>query len=82
LSPTGFSPTVGKELNIPDNGTGLYLVRFDIQKADLSNGKPKRQMELSGPDGGPLDIHMTDEELDERIAELTEQLNQAKWPIL
>ena len=38
-----------------------------------------RHLERSGPDGGPLDIHnMTDEELDERIAELTEQLKLAK----
>ena len=42
-------------------------------------GKPKRQIELSGPDGGPLDIHnMTNEELDQRIAELTEKLKVAQ----
>jgi hypothetical protein len=46
--------------------------------AERTQGKPKRQMELSGPDGGPLNIHMTDEELDQRIAELTEELNMAK----
>jgi hypothetical protein len=47
--------------------------------AERVQGKPKRHLELSGPDGGPLDIHnMTDEELDQRIAELTEQLKLAK----
>jgi hypothetical protein len=38
-------------------------------------GKPKRHIELSGSEGEPLDIHnMTDGELDQRIAELTEKL--------
>ena len=47
--------------------------------AERVQGKPKRQLELSGPDGGPLDIHnMTDEELDQRIAELTEELKVAR----
>jgi Family of unknown function (DUF5681) len=47
--------------------------------AERVQGKPKRQLELSGPDGGPLDIHnMTDEELNQRIAELTEELKLTK----
>jgi HPt (histidine-containing phosphotransfer) domain-containing protein len=47
--------------------------------AERVQGKPKRQLELSGPDGGPLDIHnMTDEELNQRIAELMEELGLAK----
>ena len=47
--------------------------------AERVQGKPKRQLELRGPDGGPLDIHnMTDEELTQRIAELMEELGLAK----
>jgi hypothetical protein len=47
--------------------------------AERVQGKPKRQIELSGPDGGPLDIHnLTNEELDQRIAELMEKLKVAQ----
>jgi hypothetical protein len=47
--------------------------------AERVQGKPKRQIELSGPDGGPLDIHnMTDADLDQRIADLTEKLKVAQ----
>jgi HPt (histidine-containing phosphotransfer) domain-containing protein len=47
--------------------------------AERVQGKPKRQIELSGPDGGPLDINnMTNAELDQRIAELTEKLKEAQ----
>jgi hypothetical protein len=46
--------------------------------AERVEGKPKRQVELSGPDGGQLAIeNMTDEELDQRISELLEKLNLA-----
>jgi hypothetical protein len=47
--------------------------------AERVQGKPKRQIELSGPGGGPLDINnMTNAELDQRIAELTEKLKEAQ----
>ena len=43
--------------------------------AERTQGKPRRQMELSGPDGGPLDIqNMTEAELTQRMAELMEEL--------
>jgi Family of unknown function (DUF5681) len=43
--------------------------------AERVQGKPKRNLEISGPGGGPLDIHnMTNEELNQRIAELMEKL--------
>ena len=47
--------------------------------AERVQGRPKRHLEVSGPDGRPLDIHnMTDEELDQRIAELMEELKLTK----
>jgi hypothetical protein len=47
--------------------------------AERVQGRPKRHLELSGPDGGPLDIrNMTDEELERRIAELMEELKLGK----
>ena len=39
--------------------------------ADRAEGKARQAMELSGPEGGPLDIqNMTDEELKKRLEEL------------
>ena len=39
--------------------------------ADRAEGKARQAMEVSGPEGGPLDLQfMTDEELDTRIREL------------
>jgi hypothetical protein len=44
--------------------------------AERTQGKPMRAIEISGPDGGALEIdRMTDEQLDQRINELMEQLN-------
>ena len=45
--------------------------------ADRAEGKARQAMEVSGPEGGALDYrNMTDEELDKRIAELTEKLKK------
>ena len=39
--------------------------------AERTQGKPMRAVEISGPEGGALEMdHMTDEELDQRINEL------------
>lgn len=39
--------------------------------AERTQGRPRQAMELSGPEGGPLEIEdMTDEQLDERITKL------------
>ena len=39
--------------------------------ADRAEGKARQAMEVSGPEGGPVEIgNMTDEQLDERITEL------------
>jgi hypothetical protein len=39
--------------------------------AERTQGKPMRAIEISGPDGGALEIdHMTDQQLDQRINEL------------
>ena len=44
--------------------------------AERTQGKPKRAIEISGPEGGALEIdYMTDEQLDQRINELIAQLN-------
>jgi hypothetical protein len=44
--------------------------------AERTQGKPMRAVEISGPDGGALEIdHMTDEQLDQRINELLAELN-------
>lgn len=43
--------------------------------AERTQGKPTGAVEISGPDGGALEIdRMTDEELDQRINELMAQL--------
>ncbi len=44
--------------------------------AERTQGKPMRAVEISGPDGGALELDlMTDEELDQRINELSAKLN-------
>lgn len=44
--------------------------------AERTQGKPTRAVEISGLDGGALEIdHMTDEQLDQRINELLAKLN-------
>lgn len=44
--------------------------------AERTQGKPMRAVEISGPDGGALQLDlMTDEELDQRINELLAKLN-------
>ncbi len=44
--------------------------------AERTQGKPMRAIEISGSDGGALDIdHMTDEQLEHRINALLTELN-------
>ena len=43
--------------------------------SDRAYGKIKESMELSGPDGGPIDLrNLTDQDLDQQIAELERKL--------
>ena len=45
--------------------------------AERTQGKPMRAIEISGPEGGALEIdHMTDEQLNQRINELMAKLNR------
>jgi hypothetical protein len=47
--------------------------------AERTRGKPARAIEISGPDGGALEIdRMTDEQLDQRINELLAQCNNER----
>ena len=44
--------------------------------AERTQGKPTRAIEISGPEGGALEIdRMTDEQIDQRISELLAKLN-------
>ena len=43
--------------------------------AERTQGRPPQALQISGEDGGPLEIrNMTDQQLDERITELVEKL--------
>ena len=47
--------------------------------AERTQGKPRRAIEISGPDGGAVEIdRMTDEQLDQRINKLLAQCNSER----
>ena len=46
--------------------------------AERTQGKPARAIEISGPDGGALEIDRMTEQLNERINELMAQLNNER----
>lgn len=47
--------------------------------ADRAEGKARQAMELSGPEGGPMDLwNMTDEQLEQRHKELLAELERSR----
>ena len=47
--------------------------------AERVQGKPRAKMEVSGPDGGELQLlNMTDDQIDQRMAELFEEWNATR----
>jgi hypothetical protein len=73
---SGLALSIAKRLLRRANAGEVKAIQLVAERVQ---GKPKRQLELSGPDGEPLNIqNMTNEELDQRIAELMEKLKAAQ----
>jgi HPt (histidine-containing phosphotransfer) domain-containing protein len=68
--------TIAKKLLVRAKSGEVKAIQLVAERVQ---GKPRAKMEVSGPDGGELQLlNMTDDQIDERMAELIEEWNATR----